>query len=272
MINVFLYSIAGKKSNDKIDEQLSKLTDGDFLPPMDKKILEHTIQVSKNGNYPSVDYYKLFLPIPEFTYKSLAEIATYCDSCIDNYKIQSLQRNFISSLNEAANYSDLRDRLSKSFEDDSRASDYDLADYEPFTYNDAVEKPLYKGMEIGVPEVDAITAGIQPATIATFAAFVGHGKSTMLVSAIFKNVMAGKKGVFLSLEMAPQLLWQQFQARWLYEVKGLQVTFQDLRLRKLPSDVEEKVKEYDSEFRDLFKSNLLILDESAINKKNYARL
>ena len=125
---------------------------------------------------------------------------------------------------------------------------------------------LEEGIKTGIAELDEATNGIQPGNMAFISAFTGDGKSTFVNSIVFKNALEGKKICIVSLELAPDLLWLMFEARYMYQVKGLSVTTQDFLFHKIPSDVLEQVKEFEKDFVKDIQSNIEIIDESSISK------
>ena len=112
MIEVFLYSIAGKKTDQTIDDLVQEFVASEYVPRQEKKILRHTQEVAKNGNYPTADYYSMFYAKPEMLYKSRAEIKTYCKAALDFYKKQDLEKKIIAAINDSNNSSELLNRLS----------------------------------------------------------------------------------------------------------------------------------------------------------------
>lgn len=278
MIEGFFFSIAGKKTNQVVDDLILSFLESPFISKNDKKVLKHCQSVAANGNYPSKDYFSQFYEDSGLSMKSLAEIKLYCQKALDFYHFQDTQRSITSIINESNTYQDLSTKLS-SLLDSAPTQDADfLDDYQPITFSTYEDKPKTQGLTSCIPEVDACTNGFQPGTLGAICGFTGQGKSTYAVSFAFKNIREGKKCVFLSLEMSPELIWPQFEARYLFEVKGVQVTTQELSQRKLSSDVLEQVKKYDDAFRAEIASNLIILDEGAISKsimldyKSFSRL
>lgn len=278
MIDVFYFSIAGKKVNQVVDDLIIGFIDASHTPPQEKKILKHIQEVAKNGNYPSKDYFLSFFEEPAFKYNSLAEIVTYSQKVLDFYKRQDLQKSIIKAINDTNTTKELVETLEGLVENTERTTETEFDTYKPQLYSSALSKPQTKGCVSGVPELENLTNGWQPGTIASICAFTSHGKSTFTVSALYKNAKEGKKCCLLSLEMAPELVWLQFQARYLYEVKGLSITAQDLIHRKLTDEMQKKVNSFDEDFMNDIGNNLVILDESVLNKsivlnyKSMARL
>lgn len=268
MIEVFYYSIAGKKTNSTIDSIVETFISCDYIPAQDKKILKHIATVAENGNYPSADYFKTFYEKPQIQYKSIAEILTYSKTVVDFYKTQHIQKELIKAINDSTDSKTLVSKVeSVVLETDTKEVADDLDEYKPTLYSSEKGKPSTKGITLGIPEVDAETNGFQLGNIVSVCGFTGHGKSTLVNSMLFKNVLEGRKCVLVSLELAPALVWLMIQARYLYEVKGLQVTTTDLIQRRLTSEMEKKVESFDADFKNDICSNLLIVDESYFNKQ-----
>ena len=217
--------------------------------------------------YSDKEYYSIFFKTPEITYRSLSEIVTYAKKAHDFYKQQHIQKSLIGAINDAKSSEDLITKVEDILTyKESNVDDEDFSDYKPFLYSEACKKVSVEGPILGVAEIDAITGGFTPGTVLSICAFTGQGKSTTNVSMTFKNVMQGKKCCLMSVEVAPDIVWLQMQARYLYEIKGLSVSTEDLLKQRLSDEMAKKVAEYDEDFKRDVVSNLLILDESFLNK------
>lgn len=268
MLNIFLYSIAGKKSNNTIDTLIDEFLAVSYISPQDKKILQHTKSVAEAGNYPSVSYYQTFYPTPEFTYKSLAEIVTLTKQIHDFYHCQELQKSVVKVINEANSYSELNTGIANLLvQDVATADDVDLSDYDGELYSDTLKKPDKSDVILGVSEIDEVTNGFMQGTVASICGFTGHGKTQTVISMMYRNASLGRKGCFCSLEVAPAIIWLMLETRYLYEKKGMSVSFQDLKDRKIPSDMLDQVIEAEKDFVKDIKSNLIVVDESFLPKK-----
>lgn len=266
MIQNFLYSIAGKKANNVIDQLLDDLITSEYTPIQEKKVLSHCVEVARFGSYPTADYFTTFYDAPSYTFSSLAEIQDYVVKVRDFYERQAIQKKVLGAINEATTSADLRRSLGDLSSVAGDTSEFDLDAFQPVLYSEDT-RPSTKGVCCGVPEIDEETNGFQDGSIAAYAAFTGHGKSTFTVSTIFKNALEGKKNVLVSLEVAPNIIWTQFQARYLYQVKGIQVTAQEILQRRLDPDREKLVNAADADFKRDICANLLVVDESVLNKK-----
>lgn len=268
MLNIFLFSIAGKKTNSTIDTLVEEFLSASYISPQDKKILEHTKKVAEVGNYPTKEYYSTFYEAPEFTYKSLAEIITLTKQIHDFYHSQELQRSIVKVINESNSYSELQSSLSALLTADvSLADDVDLSDYKPDFYSDSLNKPQKSDIILGVSEIDEVTNGFMQGTVASVCGFTGHGKTQTVISMLFRNASLGRKCCFCSLEVSPAIIWLMLETRYLYENRGMSVSFQDLKDGKVPSDLLEQVKEAEKDFQRDIVSNLLVVDESFLPKK-----
>lgn len=271
MIDVFYYSIAGKKTNQTINDLIEGFLSADYIEKEDKKILRHTLEVSEEGNYPSCDYYKSFYEKSPLVYRSLAEIKTYCKAAHEFYERQALTSEIISSINDEGSLQNLKNKILSLVDKSSPIKEEE--DTKQYLYGAKEEK--CEGIKSGIQELDEVTYGFQPGTIGFISAFTGEGKSTLINSIIFKNCIENKKSCILSLELAPELLWLMFEARYMYQVKGLQVTTQDFIMHKIPSDILEDVVKYEEDFKRDIMANLIILDESDVSKQqllNYRAL
>lgn len=271
MIDVFYYSIAGHKTNESINDLIEKFLDSEYIDKQDKKILRHSLDVAKEGRYPSSDYYEQFYEKSELVYRGLADIKFYCKKALQFYHRQQLTSQLVSAINETEGVSDLQEKVSGLI--DFRSEDEEPKDTKSFLYCSHDEK--VEGIKSGVSELDEVTYGFQPGTMAFISAFTAEGKSTFCNSIVFKNLLEGKKCCILSLELAPDLLWLMFEARYMFQVKGISVTTQDFIMHKVPSDLEEMVKKYEDDFKSDIMDNLVIIDESEVTKQmllNYRSL
>lgn len=266
MIDVLFYSCAGKKNNDVINGLLTELSQLNYINPVDKKLIKHTLEVAEHGNYPDKVYYDTFYNHPELTYKSLAEISNYVGKVKDFYKRQSLIQGVIGATNESNTSKELIEKVSSVLVEMDSSSDGELDEYKPQTYSQIIKKPYADGYFLGVPEIDQLTSGFQPGTVGCIAAFVAEGKSTTAISFMFKNALAKKYCVLFSLEMSPEILWMQLQARYLFEVKGVDISAQDLIFKKLTEENTKLIEKYDKDFREEVGKYIMIVDEAVLSK------
>ena len=265
MIDVFYFSIAGKKSNKVVDSMLLTLKSADYISPQDKLLINHSLECSEKGQYPSKEYFLNFYKTPEFSYRKLAEIAVYFDKMCDFYQQQFIKGNVLSAINSSNSVAELVNNISDSISQ-REVSDSDLDKFDPVTYTDFDNRPHSEGLKTGINEIDSLTNGFQPGTIGCIAAYVGEGKSTTWDSILYKNARDGKKCVLLSVEMPPELVWMNIQARYLYEEKSMDITAQDLVFHKLTDEKKKEVASYDADFKKDICANLLIVDESILSK------
>lgn len=267
MIEVFFYSIADKKVNQVVSDTIQVLLDSEYVPVNDKNVLKHCLEVAKEGMYPSKDYFNTFYSMPAFTYNNLAEIVTYANKVIDFYKTQYLQKSVLGIINESTSSSEFLAKLDELSNKGDRIDEDDAFEmYRPILYSEAKDKPETKGIMCGVPEIDELTNGFQEGSVASICAFTGQGKSTMTVSTLFRNALEGKKCLLVSLEMAPEIIWPQFQARYLYQCKGMSLNFQDILMHKLTQEQATQVDGYDDDFKEQICKNLMIIDELVLSK------
>lgn len=267
MIEVFYYSIQGKKTNQIIDDLIQSFLDSEYVPKTDKKILNHIQEVAVNGNYPTAEYFSIFYPKAELTYRSLAEIKTYCKKTLDFYHKQAIEKKLIEAINDSQDVASLLTKVQEVGSQVNVVDEDEIGSLQPKTYGALKSSELVKGINIGVKEIDEVTNGAQPGTVMSICAFTGHGKSTLVESVLFKNALEGNKCCLVSLELAPEIIWCQLEARYMNQVKGIQVTAQDLQFRKMPSDIEERVIAAEEDFKEELASNIVIIDEGFISKQ-----
>nr|DAG99824.1 MAG TPA: Helicase REPLICATION [Herelleviridae sp.] len=265
MINVLFYSIAGKKPNESINTILIDLLNQDYINQKDKITIKHVLEVGENGHYPSKEYFEDFYE-PAREFKSLSEIKTYVIKMKDYYAREKMIVGVMKVVNESMTLKDMTEGIYELADKTVQTDDGEDDNDGPITYSDLDDRPGNVGFYSGVQEIDAQTNGFQPGTIASVCAFVSEGKSTFWVSSIYKNIKEGKKGVLFSLEMHPNLIWMQFQSRFLFEEKSIDIKATELINRTLTDEKAKLVAQHDEEFREFMKG-LIIWDESRINKK-----
>lgn len=263
MINVFFNSIAGKKKNDDIEGILTDLMGCDYISRNDKTTIQYSLDCSQKGRYPSGEYYSDYYD-PSEKINSLSEIKLYVDQIKDFHAKESIVSATLEAVNDSNSKQDLLEALGAIIDTKSHREDDGIDDCRVRSYDDQDDRPENAGFLSGVSELDECTNGFQPGTVGTMCAFVSEGKSTFWVSAIYKNVKAGKPGVLVTLEMHPDIISMQFQSRFLYEEKGLEIRTESLVQRTLTSEEKKQVKEHDAEFKEMMK-NLAIIDESRLS-------
>lgn len=267
---IFFYSIAGRTKSDAIDSCLESFVHLSCVSPQDKKVAEHCITCAANGNYPSEEYFANIYPQkPTTIYKTEAEIVTHYKLMVDFFMRQYALRQLTQAGNETTTYSDLLTRVNKIMEDAETLNedDFEFKEYAAELYGDVEDKPLEQGMLMGVEEIDKTTHGFQRGTVASICGFTGHGKSTACNSSVYLNIMQGKKALIISLELAPELLWKQFETRYMFDAKGMNVSLDQFLYHTLDKDKTELVKLNEDDMRKELLPNLLIIDENKINKK-----
>lgn len=267
MIEVFFFSIAGKKAVAEVTAQLQDWYSSEYVPKVYKESIKYTLEiVTKGEQYPSSDYYSLYFTDSGLKYSTKAEILNYADLCTDYYKRLFLSEELTSCINQAKTYPELQALVSQSVETSKTVTE-DFTEYSPALYTEILQTPYAEGIKTGISAIDSLTNGFQPTTVATLGGYAGEGKSLTALSIIYKNALQGKKCVYLSLEMAPVLIWEMLEARFMYEAKGLQITTTDLIQRKLTKENVEKLAEFEEEFRERVVSNVLVVDTGCLTKE-----
>lgn len=266
MIDPLFYSIAGKKPSQTVDVVLQGWRDSSFVPDPIKVSIDYTLSASKEGNYPGVDYYKMAGYFDSgMRYTTLSEIVTYSKSVTDFFQRQELQRELISAINVAQSTNELQSLVSKAAES-NKVQQGDFSRFKPKTFKEIAESPHTEGLKTGIGPLDEVTNGLQEHSMAFIAAYTAGGKSTCANSIAFKNAMLGKKSAIISLEMAPDIVWMYLRARYMVEVKGLQVTSTDFLHRKITKELGKKIESFEEDFQKDIVSNILITDSSVIPK------
>ena len=264
MIDLFLYSISGKKKSQVIDDVLVDLESSDVIAAQDKKIIKHTIEVSAEGSYPSKDYYGMFYQQPVSTMSSLSEILHYVKKMKDFYNRQFISKKLISAINEGESVQDLVESASLALQSHEVVDD-DMSGYAPTLFT---VKEKLKGSEIklGVPEIDEKTGGFMPGTVFSLCAYTGHGKTTTLNSMVYGMAKKGLKVLVMSIEIAPELVWPQYQCRYVFEEKGLEVSYKELIQNSLSPEKAKKIVDTNDDFMRIIGNNIMVLDEGVLTK------
>lgn len=267
MIEGIFYSIASKKANKDISAALEDLKSFECTPKKEVGIIEHTLQVAEKGRYPDVNYYSMFYKEPAYITTSKSEILLAFDRTKDFYQRERIKEDLIEAINETNSTETLVEKLSTVVGSVSKGGISDFEDFGFKTYSDYDGIELPEGYKIGISEIDSVTSGWQRGNMAAICAFTGGGKTTLMLSAVYKSAMRGEKNLIFSLEMAPNLLQLMLQARYLYEEKSLEITQEDLIQHKLTKEMAAKVKEYDEDYRRDVGANVLILDETFLPQR-----
>lgn len=229
------------------------------LPDQTKSIIQHYISCSEEGGYPAPSYLQQFslysntLPV----IASEAELSVYINSVSKLLTNHSFRSQVIKALNSDDLVSELRTVMDSG---SSTEVSYD------FTNSVDDGTSVSSDINSGVYEIDDITRGFIGGTVATFAAFTSHGKSTACVSAAYKNMKKGKTVCYFSLELPPMIVIKQFFVRWLYEEHNVICTFSDLLSDSMDAPTKTRVAALRPVFNDYIKDKLIILDESVLSK------
>lgn len=266
MIDNILFSIAGKKRNTEIDLILEGLYNQESIPPTDKRALEYVRKVAEEGSYPDKKYFADQGYEPIRTTKSISELKVYAKAIADGWNYEALRSGVISVLNDSNTFSDLSEKIQAL--SDNRPKDSSSLDAYDVELEDETNVQKVEGIKTNIDEIDQLTGGIQPGTLATIAAFTSHGKSTLVVSMIYKNIKLGKAGAAFSLEIAPSLLRKQLYSRFLYEEKGIEITTLEMADPNLDDKKKEQLAQHRQEFNDFLRGKLFIVDEAVLNKAN----
>lgn len=266
MIDVVFFSVAGNQDLPEITELFQRWYDSPLVPKKYKEPLKYTLDiVHEAGYYPAKDYYDTFFSDSGQYYASVAELLHYAKIADDFFERMDLQEKVTQSMNSSRTSSELKAQLSELLDQNNIPTA--AADYGPKLYSAICEQPHTEGIKSGITPIDQLTNGFLPSTVATIAAFTGHGKTTAWLSILAKAALAGKKCVYLSLELAPELIWMMLEARYMYEVHNLNITTTDLIQRKLTKEMLAKVKSFEPEYQEKFAKNIIVTDSSEITKE-----
>lgn len=270
MIEVVFFSVAGQLDIPEITEKFSAWVNDEKVPKPYKEALRYTLEIVKEGgHYPAKDYYDLYFSDSGHYYASVTELLHFSKQIDDFYARQDVQSKVISAINTSSTLEELRSSISsivESVETIDVVSDL----YKPKLYIEQVETTVMDGLKTGITPIDQLTNGFLPTSVATIAAYTGEGKTTACLSTLYSAAKKGKKGVYLSLEMAPEIIWLELETRYLYESCQLQVSTTDLLQRKLSKEVTEKVKAAEPKFTEEIAKHLLIVDSSELGNQPFS--
>jgi replicative DNA helicase len=163
------------------------------LQTIKEKFPEHLFEIS----HESLEYLKdeqINLIKRRAAMSALYELAEAID---DPEQIPQIDYLFLEKARELTNL--LPGTVYSSFKDmDKRIQEYELGE----TFN--------SGIEMGIPEIDYLTSGIQPHEYITIAGFSGTGKSTLAQYILHNSYMQGKTPMYISLEMEAKALFRKW--------------------------------------------------------------
>lgn len=271
MIGTFFFSIAGKKRHSQIDLFLDDLLNLPQTPKNDRLALEYTIKVVNAPNvaeprYPSKEYYSQYYQDYGIYHRSLSEVGNYVEQIKDFYRRQSIQSAVIDAVNSSDNTKELVQAIEKAVSTSDSAED-DEIEVENTCFSDDLKRPLTEGIKSGIPALDEVTHGFQETQVSSIIAFTSQGKSMMCLSTAFKAALSGRKVCYLSLEMTPKLINNILQARFIYEVKGVDIDYQELLHRTISEEKKKLVLKYEEEFREQIQKNLIVVTASVLTKE-----
>lgn len=127
---------------------------------------------------------------------------------------------------------------------------------------------LNKGLEMGLPKLEAVIDGIQRQTYTVICGSTGSGKTTFCLYSYVYRPIADNLGdprfkvLYISLEMTAEILLAKILSLHLYEEYGIELSYKQLMSRqeilsKEARDIVEKASEWLSAFCD----QLIIYDK-----------
>lgn len=112
------------------------------------------------------------------------------------------------------------------------------------------------GIEMGIPEFDFFTSGIQPHEYVTISGYSGTGKSTLAQWILFNAYMQGKTPMYISLEMEAKALLRK------WDTMTMNFEYNRLKRQRL-SDSELEAWKERSEIVKQADNDIIILDDVA---------
>ncbi len=163
------------------------------LQTIKEKFPDHQFELSQE----SIDFLKdeqIKLIKRRYVMDALYELAEAVDDTEQMENIDDLfleKARSITTLIPGSSYSSFKDM-------DKRIEEYEAGEN------------LAGGIEMGIPEIDFLTSGIQPHEYITIAGFSGTGKSTLAQYMLHNAFMQGKTPMYISLEMEAKALMRKW--------------------------------------------------------------
>lgn len=266
-IEAFFYTSAGCATHKYFDSVYNELLGISNLSRIDKDVLGYTLRCSAAGSYPPWDYYSGFYSTPGRKY-TRSELDLLKRDLQAYYVRQAMVVRLTELMSTTTDAEGLSGGLSALLSDGQYASGVDTLEglSAGWSYSEELDVPRGDGLTIGVPEIDALTSGLQEGNVGSICGFTGSGKSITCLSMLFRNARRGRKCVYVSLELDPKLVWLILEARYMYEVKGIQLNSQDLIFHKLSDDLRAKVQAAEDDFARDIKSCVLIADTTVFTQ------
>jgi len=275
VLNRFVYSISNLEVHPDINLEIERLLACPYIPDKDKKVLEYTKTVAETGNaYPSVEYYKQEMYDDLGYVTSLQEIKALANTVLESYRYGYLHGKLIDVANSGSSTAEAMTKLSSLMSEINIVQD-DLSRFSPALPEFSDVKISEHAVMFGFPEIDRVTGGAQPGSVATIAAFTGAGKSTTCISIAYNSMARGKKGIYISLEMTPYLTSQQMFCRYIVEKFGVKINFSRLVRNEFSKEIKDRLPEFREAYNEWAEKHWLILDETCLDKStisNYTLL
>jgi len=181
--NIFLFIVA----------HFRKYKVSPTLQTIKEKFPEHLFEISQD----SIDYLKDQL-INDLKRRAAMDALYDLAECIDDPElIPVIDDIFLEKARELTQLSP--GSIYSSFKDmDKRIEEYESGEN------------LSGGIEMGIPQLDFLTSGMQPHEYITIAGFSGTGKSTLAQFILHNAYMQGKTPMYISLEMEAKALFRKW--------------------------------------------------------------
>lgn len=145
----------------------------------------------------SLDYIKdEFLKLLKRRY-AMTAIRDLADAIDDPEQVGNIDALFLEQSRNLAQIVPVN-QLSKFSQMDQRILSYETGE------------DLNKGIDLGIPDFDFLTSGIQPHEYVTISGFSGTGKSTLAQWILFNAYQQGKTPMYISLEMEAKALFRKW--------------------------------------------------------------
>jgi len=163
------------------------------LQTIKEKFPEHLFEISQD----SLDYLKDELINSIKRRAAMDALYDLAESIDDPEQIPIIDYLFLEKARELTQLSP--GSIYSSFKDmDKRIEEYEKGDI------------FNQGIEMGIPEIDFLTSGIQPHEYITIAGYSGTGKSTLAQYVLHNSYMQGKTPMYISLEMEAKALFRKW--------------------------------------------------------------
>lgn len=278
------YSLGGRSNVDKIYKTLNKIFSEEaqkdkiikryLLTEKELKVLEVMVETYKRDNmFPSWTFLQeAFDIVSNAPIRNVGDFNTALSKMFSVRSSEYMKMEVSNTLATSDDVDVLKTDLAK-IQERYKGGESDRIAFTTFdtvqsNYDFAANAP--QGIYTGIETIDKLTAGYQAGTIASFAGFTSHGKSTASNNCAYINALKGKKVGVISLEIVPLLCKYIYLSRHSYEMNK-PIEYQNI-IRAHLTEAERTMmfKEIEPDFIEKVGKNLVIVGTEDIPEYSYA--